>query len=134
MKTTKRFLCFLLCVALLACSVPVAAYDVPTPYYTATSSITSGLSISADGTATCQGTVALYGSSNYANMTISIQQLKNGGWVSIKSWSATHSKYVFGSYGVSKGYAYRAVTSARVYSASGSYIETPTAYSSIVYY
>lgn len=134
MKTTKRLLCFLVCIALLSSSMFVSAFDIPTPYYTAVSSVTSGLSISAGGTATGTGTVALYGTSYYANMTLTLQQLKNGGWVNVKSWSASRSKSVSGSCSVASGYSYRTLTTARVYSSSGSYIETATTYSNVVYY
>lgn len=132
-KTMKRLLCVLLSVALLASGMSVAAVDIPTPYYDATSRISAGLSISSSGLASCNGSIVLSGSGNSATLTMKLQQYTSSGWTTIGSWS-TQSSLIYKNQYVYHGYYYRVVASANVYSASGTYIESPSVTSSMEYY
>lgn len=123
-KTIKRALCLLLVVALLTAGMGVFASDIA-PCYTGTSFISTDLSISSTGKASCSGVISLY--SNYtATLTMKLQQYNGSYWTTIQTWSTSDSKSLSKSYYVSSGYSYRVVTSAKVYNSSGTYVETPS--------
>lgn len=131
-KTLKRVLCLLLAAVLLTSGISAFASDVA-PYYTGTSSISSSLSISTAGKATCTGSIRLY-SSYTANMTVKLQRYTNGYWSTVQSWSGSGVSTISKSYYVTSGYYYRVVTAASVYDSSGKYVEGPTMLSTTKYY
>lgn len=92
----------------------------------------SGLTIDSSGKANCTGRSILYSNSNSSQMSVQLQKYSGGYWSTVKSWSKT----VYGStpanlvnsYYVVNG-TYRVSCTVRVYNASGTLLETRTAYS-----
>ena len=133
-KTTKRLLCLLLSVTILASGMVVMAADTPTPYYDATASISASLTISTSGLASCGGSVTLSDSSAFATLTMKLQQYTSSGWTTIEPWSTSTSTRLSKTKYVTHGYYYRVVTSANVYDANGHYVESPSVTSASKYY
>ena len=132
-KIMKRVFCVLLSVVILASGFTAFAADI-SPRYDATSRITANLSINSSGLASCRGTIALRDLSYTATLTLHLQRYQGGSWTDVYSWSTSDAVTLSKSRYVVSGYSYRVVTSATVYSASGAYIESPSATSSTVYY
>lgn len=131
-KTLRRVLCLLLAAVMLTSGIGVFADDIA-PCYTGTASISSNLSISSAGKATCTGAIRLYASYT-ANMTVKLQRYTNGYWSTVQSWSGDGVSTISKSYYVTSGYYYRVVTAASVYDSSGNYVEGPTMLSTTKYY
>lgn len=133
-KLVKRLLSLILATAILASGMAVMATDVPTPYYDATAKISASLSISSSGLASCGGSIRLSDSSCYANLTLKLQKNTSNGWSTLYTWTQSDATSISGSRYVTSGYTYRVVCSANVYKSSGTYVESPFATSSKVYY
>lgn len=96
------------------------------PQYKHTSSLTSELSISG-GTASVKGNVTPTSDANRANVKVELQQLVNGSWKTIETWTASSTKggcTAKGTKVLTKGYSYRVYTTGKVYDNAGTLIET----------
>lgn len=99
-------------------------YEIVTPFFTNITLFQNVFDISTDGKAS----ISVYLEARNVDsvkVDASLQQLKNGNWVTIKSWtniSAGTYAGVSGTYYVAKGYKYRLVSSGYVYK-SGSLSE-----------
>lgn len=133
-KLIRRLLCLMLATTILASGMAVMAADVPTPYYNATAKISASLSISSSGLASCGGSIRLSDSSCYANLTLQLQKYTSNGWSPVYTWTQSNATSISGSRYVTSGYNYRVICSANVYTSSGTYVESPSATSSTVYY
>lgn len=93
------------------------------PRYIEIASITSGLTISNTGKASCSGTASLWDDYT-AKVTV---ELKQDG-TTIKTWSSTGTAYVAagGDYYVESGHVYVVTTTVTVYNANGGVIESPS--------
>lgn len=96
------------------------------PRYTNITRISSGLTISTLGRASCTGSSTLRYELD-STLTMVLQQFKNDRWTDIKEWSENYSgsgpKLMDKSWYVSKGYRYRMVTTIKIYE-DGEVIET----------
>lgn len=93
------------------------------------------LSISSTGEADCYGQLRLL--TNYtASGTLTLQKKDGDSWTELKTWSASGSGSVSceKTWYVTSGNTYRVEYSMDIYNASGTYVDTATAYSSIVNY
>ena len=121
---------FLLLGAILGNLMAAQAAEVM-PIYIGIGSIATGLTISDDGKATCNGTVVLR-SGYTADVTV---ELKQDG-TTIKTWTASGSMRVpaGGIYYVASGHLYIVKTTADVYDSEGNWVETQTGYSQAKHY
>jgi len=96
------------------------------------SSISAGLSISSSGKSTCTGSVTPSSSSYTSKLTVGLQKSTGSGWSTIKTWTASGrgsaGADLVSYYYVSNG-TYRVSSTAKIYNASGTLLETETAYS-----
>lgn len=148
MKTQKLKLMLCLLVTILAFTAPTFAdgdeasvsklngnYEIVTPFFTNITLFQNVFDISTDGKAS----ISVYLTARNVDsvkVDASLQQFKNGDWLTIKSWTNTSAGTyagVSGTYYVAKGYQYRLVTSGYVYK-SGSLIEQTDFYSIIKTY
>ena len=135
----KRILSLTLAVVLLfALVIPVGAAEVDSgisPRFTYISKVSTNLSISNLGVATCTGSSFATGVSS-VKLICRLQQYKNGTWTTIRTWSdtGTNAATVAKSVAVYSGYTYRTYTSCYVYNAAGTLLETVACYSSQVTY
>ena len=110
-------------------------HEIVTPFFTNITLFQNVFDISTDGKAT----ISVYLTARNVDsvkVDTSLQQFKNGNWLTIKSWTNTSAGTyagVSGSYYVAKGYQYRLVSSGYVYK-SGSLIEQTEYYSNIKHY
>jgi hypothetical protein len=128
----KKFISTLLLISILIVplGVPAQAYAdnvIITPYYTHITTLFAGLSIDSSGLATCSGTVFPTYFDTNAELTVTLEEYKNNKWGSVYSWSA----YGDGSAIIAKSgqrYVtsgrYRVVVTAKIYSLSGTLLET----------
>lgn len=134
-KLIRRLLCVLLTLSLLSSGLTAFAaneYE-PMPCYNSTLSIAANLSISSSGLASCSGNIRFSDSSASANVVMKLQRYKNSSWSTVATWSANDATSLSKTRYVTGDYYYRVVFSATVYS-SGTYVESPSATSSMVYY
>lgn len=98
--------------------------------YVNIASLNAGLSLNSSGKATCTGSVTLYSKSNTAQLSVQLQKYSSGSWSTLYTWSATargtSPTNIVKSYNVARG-QYRVSTTAKVYNASGTLLETQTA-------
>ena len=96
----------------------------------------TGLTISSAGKATCLASITGYpGTTTKVEINMYLQQLKNGSWTNVSSWSKTFNTYtgtLENTKTVTKGYSYRVKVS--YYAYSGTKKENIVAYSSTVKY
>lgn len=94
-----------------------------TPRYTGIATLTSGLTISDTGKATCAGKVMLWDGYT-ADVTV---ELKRDG-ATIKTWVSSGSGVVSagGTYYVASGHEYVVTTTATVYDSNGKIVESPS--------
>lgn len=106
------------------------------PLYSDTGKAEASLSISG-GSAECAGRIKPNAGQN-ANITMRLQQKKDGRWTNIATWtgSATDGKTASLSKtkSVAKGYDYRLYVSGTIKNSDGSTAESPYKYSSTVHY
>lgn len=127
-------------ILLLSLNMSVVAADQamqPQPRYINISQISSSLSISSSGRASCGGSFVLYYNYN-TNLSIDLQRSKDkNSWTSISSWdkecSSTNIGAIGKDYYVASGYYYRVVTTINVKRGSTS-VETANCTSQINYY
>lgn len=136
----KRLFClFVVLCTMLGSNLGVAAdfstiqNDPINSKYVKVNVMSSGLSISSLGYATCSGMVSLR-EGYHVEATIDLLKLENGRWNSIKSW--VHSGSGIEGVDVSEGYwvgrgTYMVETTAYVTDSNGKYIESPSATSVI---
>lgn len=130
MKISKSRWIISLIVVIFAINVPTFAdgnepsvskttgnYEIVTPFFTNITLFQNVFDISTDGKAS----VSVYLTARNVDsvkIDASLQQLKNGNWLTIKSWTNTSAGTyagVSGTYYVAKGYKYRLVSSGMVY-------------------
>lgn len=94
-----------------------------TPRYTGIATLTSGLTISDTGKATCNGKVFLWNGYT-ADLTV---ELKQDG-TTIKTWTSSGSDMVSagGTYYVASGYEYVVTTTVTVYDSNGKVVDNPS--------
>ena len=148
MKISKLRWIISLIVVIFAINVPTFAdghepsvskstgnYEIVTQFFTNITLFQNVFDISTDG----KVTISVYLTArNVESVKIdaSLQQFKNGNWLTIKSWTNTSAGTyagVSGTYYVAKGYQYRLVSSGYVYK-SGNIIEQTDFYSIIKTY
>lgn len=95
-------------------------------------SMSAGLEIDSAGKAGCAGTVTPSSNTYTSDLTVSLQQNTGSGWSTIKSWTDSGAGYA----GVNlEGYwyvvngTYRVCSTAKIYSSSGTLLETELFYS-----
>lgn len=97
----------------------------------------SGLSINSSGKASCVGRVTLYDSSNRAQLSVQLQKHSGGSWSTVKTWSKSVQgntpTNLISSYYVVDG-TYRVACTATIFNATGTPLETQTAYSATEIY
>lgn len=132
-------LCFF---AILCLLVSVASAVVPTenpvqPLFIRITRLSRDFSVSSSGYANCYGRVELDNTSDTAELTMELQRSTNeSDWETIKDWSASGKCVVELNKGwyVASGYSYRIHITAKVYTSSGSLVETVTRDSVIAKY
>ena len=99
--------------------------------YAYANSVITNLSISSAGKATCLASLTGYpGTTTKVEINMYLQQLKNGSWVNVNSWSKTFNSYsgtLEKTATVAKGYSYR--VKASYYAYSGTKKENIVSYS-----
>ena len=144
MKKRTCSLMIALAIVLALGAFPVQAEDVD-PYdpgpiieeYQHLLTISAGLSISSSGLATCAGAGNSYYVSDTCYLTLRLyRQSSDGTWSVIKTWYASGSPAAAAtkSYYVTHGHNYKVVATVSVYTSTGTYIETVSKTSKIVYY
>jgi hypothetical protein len=120
--------CVMLALPLSAFAAPAGNGLVIQHRYSYIDLISAGLSINGSGCASCGGVVQATYTNTTASIEVSLQQYKNNAWTTLKTWTGSGPGYwsleVSGDYYVSSGYSYRVVSTATVYNASGSKLET----------
>lgn len=143
MKTKKRtrMLIAVLVLSLVVGMVPAAAVQTSDeseiqPYYIDLYQISANINISNAGKATCTGYADSDFSTDELRMTLYLQRLEDGKWVTVKSWSATGYSYLaMEAYRyIVPGYYYHTLTMVSVYNSAGKYIESASCASRAVYY
>ncbi len=105
------------------------------PQYTYIRTLSANLTIDEDvGVATC--TATCYSESGYTvEITCKLQQYNGSTWVTMKTWTASGSRYasINKDWAVFSGYTYRVYVTYFVRNAAGSIVETTTSTRSYVY-
>lgn len=132
-KIPILLLAVLLCIATTGPVVAIGAETGISPHYDAISQIDAKLTISRSGKANCTASVS-FPSSKYS-ITLTCELCDSKGGV-IKSWSTSGKTLVTldKSWYVTSGSDYQVVASATVYNSAGNYVDSGTAYSSVVPY
>lgn len=110
-------------------------YEIVTPFFTNITLFQNVFDISTDGKATISAYLTARNVDS-VKVDASLQQFKNGNWLTIKSWTNTSAGTyagVSGTYYVAIGYQYRLVSSGYVYK-GGSLIEQTVNYSNMKNY
>lgn len=120
-KQVRSVISAVLLVCILASSFVAAKATEISPRYTGITVLTSGLTISDVGKATCNGKVMLRNGYT-ADLTV---ELKRDG-TTIKTWTASGTEMVSvsGTYYVLSGHTYVVTTSATVYDANGTVVDS----------
>lgn len=107
------------------------------PRFQYISRISSGMTISTSGYASCTGSYTMYKGMD-GTITVTLQRNENGRWTDYgetsKDFSGDGAKVFQTGWDVSKGYRYRAVTVVEIKDASGNVVETATCDSPIQEY
>lgn len=140
----KKIISICLVIILVICSaVPVFAVNSSSaktqigngnisPMFVGISVMSTAIDIDWWGRASCSGTVTLSNDTYSVNLTVALQRYNGGNWTTVTSWSQNGyggdgtdmEKYYY----VTSG-TYRVASTARVYNANGTLIETQTIYS-----
>lgn len=134
-KLSRTFIAIgLALVLLLSLGAPASA--TVQPRYANLSSFFAELSITATGCTNNYVKARPHLSSYTVEVTMELQRLQNGDWVTIKTWSTTGKSSIIldEQWYVVSGYSYRTAATAEIYNASGTLIETATTVSSSVRY
>ncbi len=124
---------------IMALFLPLSAYaanantDKPmSPRFSYILSMSAGLEINSAGKAVCGGTVTPSSNTYTSDLTVSLQQKTGTGWSTIKSWTDSGEGYLGvnleGHWYVVHG-TYRVCSTAKIYSSSGTLLETQLFYS-----
>ena len=117
-------------------SEPVAA-DVISLKFIGITLLTASLSIDSWGCATCSGKVIPSSSTYTSYLTVCLQKYVSGNWTTIRTWSSSNAGLsgvnISGYYYVPSG-IYRACSIARIYSSSGTFVDSATVYSAMKKY
>lgn len=119
----------ILCLLVSVASAAAPAEDQIQPYYLRIATIGSDFSISSSGYARCYGYVELHNMTDTAELTVELQRSTNGSdWETIKDWTASDKCTVELDKGwyVASGYSYQIHITVKVYTSSGSLVETVT--------
>lgn len=140
-KQRTRILIAVLVLSLTVGMVPAAAVQTNDesaiqPCYIDLYQIAASINISTAGKATCTGYADTYKTTDEIRMTLYLQRLENGTWVTIKYWQdsgyddLTMSKYWY----VVPGYYYHTLTMVAIYDSAGKYVESASCASRAFYY
>lgn len=136
----KKVLSVFLCVIMLT-TVAVPAFaalpddNVVSPQYAYIRTATADLTIDEDtGIASCWVT-CLAASGYTVEVECQLQQYKNSSWTTIKTWTATGTRYacVDEIWAVYSGYTYRVYVTYRILNSAGSIVEVTSGSDSYVY-
>lgn len=140
-KQRTRILIAVLILSLTVGMVPAAAAQTNDeseiqPCYIDLSLISASIDISTAGKATCNGYATTYHDTDEIRMTLYLQRLEDGKWVTVKYWSATGHKYLaMEAYRyVVPGYYYHTLTMVAIYDSAGKYVESASCASRAFYY
>lgn len=134
----KRIIPLLIVVTILCTMVVPAsaatADNTVQPRWSYLDTVYANLDINWLGVATCEGR-ATAGSLVTVKVIVRLQQLKDTGWATIKSWTSTGTltASTSGSYAVYSGYTYRVSVTGYVYDSNGNLVEAGTATDTFVY-
>lgn len=130
-KSIRATVFMLLLVSLFSASLVSAGAAQIGLMYTGVSSLTSGLTISSSGGATCGGRASVR-SGYTVDLTVELKQ--DGS--TIKTWSSSGNGIVSagGTYYVMSGHSYVVTTTAEVFDSNGNLIEHPDKDSQVTYY
>lgn len=143
MKTKKRTrtLIAVLVLSLVVGMVPAAAAQTNDeseiqPCYIDLFAVAANINISTAGKATCEGYATTYNSTDEIRMTLYLQRLEDGKWVTIKYWNGKgHDTLMMEAYRyVVPGYYYHTLTMVSIYDSAGKYIEGASCASRAFYY
>ena len=143
----KKVLSLLLCLLVLSVTYspatqaaqmpPVVAPQDYSPQFTHISIIVPNFSIGSLGRAVCAGIGRLYTSSQTVEVTVALQRLDGDTWKEVKSWTESAPGIpgvnMERIHYVTSG-TYRVCVTVKAYSASGTLLETASAYSYTVKY
>lgn len=140
-KQRTRILIAVLVLSLTVGMMPAAAAQTNDeseiqPCYIDLFQIAASIDISSSGKATCTGFADVYPSNDEIRMTLYLQRLENGKWVTLKYWSATgHVSLGMEAYRyVVPGYYYHTLTMVAIYDSAGKYVESASCASRAFYY
>lgn len=143
MKTKKRtrMLIAVLVLSLVVGMVPADAAQINNeseiqPCYIDLAQIAASINISAAGKATCTGYATTYFNTDEIRMTLYLQRLEDGKWVTVKYWNGIgHKGLTMEAYRyVVPGYYYHTLTMVSIYDSAGKYIEGASCASRAFYY
>lgn len=127
LKILKKYLIQLLLIMSIFCSTLLPSYaesadkaegTIFQPYWTEISQFNNNINITSSGSADIESTILAF-SVDLIKVEVHLQQLMNGSWTTIKTWTGTSQDEVcsvIGSWYVQKGYFYRLVSTGTVYS------------------
>ncbi|MPM11101.1 hypothetical protein SDC9_57440 [bioreactor metagenome] len=130
-KSIRATVFMLLLVSLFSANLVSAGATQIQPMYTGVSSLTSGLTISTSGAATCGGRASVR-SGYTVDLTVELKQ--DGS--TIKTWTSSGTSIVSagGTYYVASGHSYVVTTTAAVYDSNDHLVENPDKDSLVTYY
>lgn len=143
MKTKKRtrMLIAVLVLSLVVGMVPAAAVQTSDeseiqPYYIDLYQIAASIDITSAGKAICGGYATTYNSTDEIRMSLYLQRLEDGKWVTVKCWNGVgHKGLTMEAYRyVVPGYYYHTLTMVSIYNSAGKYIEGASCASRAFYY
>ena len=127
----KRITAFILVIVMLFSVSASASSATVGLRYTHISQGYSRLTINkSTGTAQCYALCSTHNSTDSIIIFGSLERLVGGAWSSVNSWTSTGTSIAImnKTQHVSSGYTYRFVANVKIYSSSGSFLETATFY------
>lgn len=145
MKKSKRILSLLLVLVTalgiitpLASAADLSEYEqiIIVPQYLRINTLNPDLTISSSGRSTSSCTTSLKNTTDTCELTMTLQKKSGSSWSTVKSWtkSGSLSLGIEQDWYVTAGYSYRVKVVAKIYSSSGTLVETVTEYSNTVAY
>lgn len=122
-KTFRSVISLLLLLGILGSTLLVAYAEGISPRYIGVATLSSSLSISAGGGATCRGTVTLY---DEYTADLKVELKRDGS--TIRTWTNSGSGTLSAgaTYYITSGHEYVVTTTATVYDASGNIVQEPS--------
>lgn len=125
MNKLKKIISVVLILGLLSAIIVPAQANTIQPRWTHVDELYAALKIDTTlGIATCEGSITAQDDLP-VKVIVYLQQYNNGRWVTLKTWQAEDSEYVYksGSYAIYSGYKYRTYVEGFVYDSNGNMIE-----------